>query len=137
VPTVKEEIESRFQSRFEEMAQQIRVEFPNVHAKVSSFLGGLKTENHVHVLSLECLFTEASATEPDLLALCVRSEHVNTHPEMHVDIGWGHPSGYVESDLFDAPMKFSDQTLDIIEAVLPKLYDRLRDVIKRGRPSNV
>jgi hypothetical protein len=105
--------------------------FPTIRTRVFSSVTGV--DNHIHVLGLECLFTDADPDESDLVALCVATEHINTSPEVHVDISWGHPSGLVEADLFKTPTEFSKSTLDAIEAGLPELYETLIAVIDKGR----
>jgi hypothetical protein len=107
-------------------------EFPTIRTHVSSFVSG--SGDDIHVLVLDCLFTQASADEPDEVGISIMTEHINTHPKIHVDISWGHPSGYVEADLFESPTDLSKSTLDAIEAGLPKLYETLTAVIRRGRP---
>src|ERR1700720_4595555 len=89
---VTQTIETRFEASMKTAAEQISREFPNISASVSSFVGGAPP---AHVLAIECLFREASHEEADLLALCITTEQINTRPEIHVDITWGDPSGYV------------------------------------------
>jgi hypothetical protein len=129
VSAISQEIEKRFRSSLEDEAKRIGEEFPSVRATVSSF-----ATKYRHVLGLQCIFLEASKHQPDLVALCITTENINVAPAVHADISWGAPSGYVESELFESPIELSDSVLEVIDANLPRLYETLISVVKKGSP---
>jgi hypothetical protein len=127
---VAQQVQERFEASMKGVADRIANEFPGVRPRVSSFV----TEsgvNPTHVLSLECQFPAARSDQPDLVALCITTEHLNRQPQTNVDISWGDPSGRIEAELFDQPMDFSNGTLRKIEDGLPNLYQILVDVVRK------
>jgi len=132
VAEVAQTIESKFKGTLKGMAEDLASRFPMIRTSVSSFIN---QSGDTHVLSLECLFTEAQASQPDLLALCITTERSDISPTINVDISWGDPSGYVEADLFEEPRRVSSQTFAAIEAGLPSVFAVLDRLIVQGKPS--
>lgn len=131
VAEVAQIIESNFKGTLEGMAEHLASRFPMIRTNVSSFIN---QSGDTHVLSLECLFTEAQASQPDLVALCITTELSDMSPRIRVDISWGDPSGYIEADLFEEPRRASSKTLAAIEAGLPSLFALFDRLIARGKP---
>lgn len=127
--TVAQIIESNFKTTLNGFAEDLASRFPTIRTRVSSFIN---ESGNTHVLSLECLFTEGQASQPDLLALCIMTER--SEPRINVDISWGDPSGYVEAGLFEEPRPVSSETLAAIEAGLPSLFAHLVRLIVQGKP---
>jgi len=129
--SIPQQIERKFRTALETEAKRISEEFPTINASVSSFIG---RSNHRHVLGLQCLLTEASQDEADLVALCIETENLDVDPQIQLDISWGDPSGYVEAELFKTPKEFSNTVAERIETALPSFFELLRSIIKKGRP---
>jgi hypothetical protein len=109
------------------MASQISASFPLVKTFVTSFTNA---DNAWFVLGLECLFTNAPSSEPDLLALCIEIDG-EEDPLIQVDVSWGDPSGHIEAELFESARRISLETLEAVERGLPSLFVILQRSVER------
>jgi len=130
---IPERIERELRPRLEAEAKSISEQFPLVKVSVSSFVGD---SDSWHILGLECLFTKAAADEADEVALCVTTEGLDENPRISVDITWGDPSGYIEAEMFEGFVPFSEDVLAMIKTNLDRFFKTFHRIIKSGKPSN-
>jgi len=134
---VVEELERRFLPALHRMAQEISEKFPGVKASAWSQAVGSLTDYQGHDIGVECLLPSAGPDQPDNIALSISVKHLNTVPYFDAAyVCWGHPSGYVEAELFREPIEVSDKALAEIDAGLQTLYDAFQVAVARGYPSD-
>jgi len=119
---------------FQTLADRLRRENQNFVVNVTSNEGGQRTNNPCHAIAIECLFMDAPANETDHLALVVLVDRLNAHPRLTADVGWGHPSGWVEAEFTAEPVEVSTETLNELYSALPRLYESLEAAIARRKP---
>ena len=130
-----ETLEHELLEPFRGFADRLRREHRNLIVHVTSNDGGQLTNNPCHAIAIECLFTDAPATESDHVALIVLVEHLNTRPRLSADVVWGHPSGRVETEVAPEPIDVSTETLNELYSALPRLYETLESAVARRKPS--
>ena len=132
---VIQELESRFLPTLQRITSEIEIEFPQIRLYVWSTPIGFSTAYQGHSLGIECILPDISPDLPDNLALIISVKHLTTMPQIDaVGVCWGHPTGYVEIELFPDGCIYSNTALDKIERGLPKLLEQLRVALKRGQP---
>jgi len=136
-------LEERFMSEFEGLANRVTSEFVNVRARAYSAPVGSMTEYQGHAFYVDCILTDASEDESDNVALSVHLMHLTTHPRINADVCWGHPSGYIEAELWpdlessrDWPVA-TEETLEHLSAGMSRLFGALIDAIRRRRPGDL
>ena len=133
---VVENLEHKLLTPFNELAERLRAEFPNVWTKVYSQSVGSLTEYQGHQIVIDCLLKDAPDDRPDNVALGVDLRHLTTVPKIDADVCWGHPSGHVEAEFSFDPIEVSDQVLTDLYSDLPRLYEALIAAVRRGKPSD-
>lgn len=129
------DLEQRFLPSLQNMAEEIAQDFSGVTAKVWSHSIGSQTDYQGHSIGIECSFAEANPVYVDNIALSINIRHLTTTPEIDsADVCWGHPSGYIEAELFQAPVVVDEDELGKLEDGLQGLYSALRAAIVRGQP---
>jgi hypothetical protein len=129
-----EEIEERLLPGLRKVAQQITEQFPRVKATVWSSPVGSETEFQGYDIGIDCLLTDAKLDQSDNIALVIGIRHLSTTPLIDADVCWGHPSGWVEAELFPDPLEVTPEILQEVETRLPVLYEGLRRAVIRGHP---
>jgi hypothetical protein len=140
-PLVKK-LEERHLPEFEEIAERIRREIPNVSVRVYSAEVGSLTQYQGHGFYIDCLFLGAfEDSEPDNVGLIVGLGYLTTSPRISADVGWGYPSGYNEASFRDWGGIFpnegiivSDKVLEDLYKDLPRLYEALFEALRRRKP---
>ncbi|MEP6900799.1 MAG: hypothetical protein ABJA66_03555 [Actinomycetota bacterium] len=126
---------------FEEIAEKIRQEIPNVIVTVSSDTIGSQTQFQGYDFWIECLFT-SDYEETDNVALTVGLGHLTTTPRIEAGVIWGYPSGKGEEASFrnwggifpNEGIIVSDEVLEDLYRDLPRLYEALFEALKRRKP---
>lgn len=136
-PLVKK-LEKKLLPEFEEVAEKIRLEIPNVSAKVESHSFGFD-EYLGHSFGISCLLTPICG-EADNVALNVSLSNLVAIQKIHADVCWGHPSGYIEVE-FPIDSKLSvevtDKILEDLYQDLPRLYEALFEALRRRKPRHL
>src|SRR5262249_26648601 len=97
---VVEELEKRLLPGIRKVGEQITEEFPRVKATVWSSPVGSEADCQGHDLGIDCLLTDAGLDQTDNIALIIGVGCLTTTPLIDADVCWGHPSGWVEAELF-------------------------------------
>ena len=145
-----EKLEKRLLPEFEEVAERLRQEIPNVKVSVSSDTVGSETQYQGYGFWLECLlleitvFTESSEELPDNIGLDVSLGYLTTTPRLCADVGWGYPSGSSEANFKDwsgffpnEGMIVTDELLEELYQDLPRLYEALFEDLRRRKPRDL
>lgn len=128
------ELEKLLLPGFKKVAAEITEQFPDVKATVWSGSLGSATDSPGHHLGIDCLLTQADRAQADNLALYVGVYGLRTTPALEAEVCWGHPSGHIEAELFPDPVEITPETLEELEAGLPRLYEALKAAVSRGHP---
>jgi hypothetical protein len=132
---VVHELERRFLPSLYNMAEEISQKFPNVKVDVWSHSVGSKTEYQGHNIGIDCRLSNVNPDQVDNVALIIDVRHLTTAPEIaYAEVCWGHPSGYLEAELLEAPADFDDSLLGILEDGLQELHSALCAALERGHP---
>ena len=138
-PLVKK-LEERLLPEFEEIAEKIRNEIPDVFVKVYSSSSGSLTEFQGRDFLIDCIFTDYYR-ETDNVALGVNLCHITTIPRISADVVWGSPSCYTEGEFYEwygsfteNGLKVSDEVLENLYKDLPRLYEALFTALRRRKP---
>jgi hypothetical protein len=128
---------------FKEITNQINRTIPNVSAKTYGSSSGSLTEYQGYSFFIDCIFTGDIMSETDNVCLTVELCHITTSPRISADVGWGHPSGYIEAEFYEwhgsfteNGLKVSDKVLEDLYKILPQLYEALFEALKRRKPGN-
>lgn len=134
-------LEKRLLPEFEEVANNIRRDIPNITVSVASYSVG-SDEYLGHGYSISCLLTPSWDYDIDLVDLCVNLSHLVEVPKIDAYVCWGHPSGYVEAefpeyvkDSSNNSLVVSDEVLEDLYKDLPRLYEVLFAALRRRKPS--
>jgi hypothetical protein len=136
VHSLVKRLERELLTPFQECAERLRTQFPNVWTRVESQSVGSLTEYQGHQIVIDCLLKDAPDHQPDNVALGVGLQDLTANPIIDADVCWGHPSGHVEAEFSSEPIEVSEQVLIDLYADLPRLYVSLIEAIKRGEPSD-
>jgi hypothetical protein len=90
-----------------------------------------------HSLGISCLLKHANSDLPDEIVLEIVCSNLKSDPAINADVVWGHPSGYVESEVYPESVPVTEESLNAVETALPKLISVLKASIERGMPPNV
>jgi len=132
-PLVKK-LEERLLPEFEEVAEKIRLEIPNVRVDVYSDTVGSLTQYQGYSFWIDCLFT-ADYGEPDNIALDVSLGYLTTSPR--ICAGAGEASFRDWSGSFpNEGIMVSDEVLEDLYKDLPRLYEALFQALKRRKPAD-
>ena len=126
-------LEKRFLPIIKRMAKEISNEFPHVKTNILSFPIGSSTTYQGYTIGIECLLPKNSSNQTDNIALTIETMHLTTFPKVTVDVCWG--DGKLEEELFSGPIEIAEDVFKEIEADLPRMYNRLKESIRRGYPS--
>ena len=145
-----EKLEKRLLPEFEEIAERIRQEIPNIGVTVYSLPCGSLTTWQGHDFHIDCLLmdivvmTDNPDDLPDNIALTVGLGHLTTVPKMFADVVWGYPSGSSEANFRDdgeifpnEGMIVTDELLEDLYADLPRLYEALFEALRRRKPKDM
>jgi len=130
--SVVEILEGELIALFEDLANRVKDQFPNVSARVYSHPVGQATDYQGHSIGVDCLLHDAP--EPDNITLQVCLVHLTTEPKISADVCWGHPSGRVEAEFLSEPVDVSDEVVKNLYSDLPRLSENLVEAVQRGRP---
>lgn len=133
-----EKLEKRLLPEFEEVAEKIRQEIPNVSSKVESHSFGFD-EYLGHSFGIGCLLTPIWY-EPDNVALTISLSNLAAIPKIHADVCWGHPSGSLEAEFpinSGLSIEASDENLVKLYQNLPRLYEALFEALRRRKPRDL
>ena len=132
-------LESRLPCKFEEFANRLTRELPNIGVRAYSCSVGPGSGYNGHSLFVDCIIIDAHK-EPDSVALGVQIAYLTTRPRINADVVWGHPSEYVEATFFEdwqSPEDWpevSDELLEKRYADIPRLMSALSEAIRRRHP---
>lgn len=126
-------LEKRFLPIIKRLAEEISNEFPHVKTNILSFSIGSLTTYQGYTIGIECLLPENSSNQTDNVALTIETMHLTSLPKVTVDMCWG--DGKLEEELFSGPIEITEDVFEEIEAELPRMYNRLKESIRRGYPS--
>lgn len=136
-------LEKRLLPKFEEIAEKIRGEIPNVVVQVYSAEIGLLTQFQGYGFCIDCTLTDVSLDKTDNVCLDVSLGYLTTNPRISAGVGWGHPSGHSEAEFRDWSGIFPDEGIIVTDEILedlykdlPRLYEVLFAALRRRRPSN-
>lgn len=129
------ELETLLMPLLEEMAEGLKQQFPYVKANACSSAAGSRTDYQGHSYCVDCLITNAKPEDPDNVALEVATSYLTTTPRINADICWGHPSGQIEAEVFEASQPLTAHTIEKILVELPRLYLILQAAVARRSPS--
>ena len=129
-----QDIEKRFLPHIERMAEEIPQEFPLVKTNVWSWSVGSSTTFQGHDIGLECFLPEVSPDQTNIVMLIIETMHLTTVPKITaVDVCWN--DGSLEEELFSQPVGITEKVFKKIELGLPRMYNCLKESIRRGYPS--
>ena len=132
---VVQELEMKFLPYLVRMVDEISRDFLNVKANLYSNPVGTRTDYQGHSIGIDCLLLDANPDQVDNIDLGISVRHLNTDPEIErADVCWGHPSGSIEAELFQAPVAYNKGMINRLEERLPELYQALRKALERGQP---
>jgi hypothetical protein len=134
VVSLANELEQRFLPLLEGIAARLRADFPAVRVSVGAHSVGSLTTFQGHLLWVECLLPGVPPHQPDLVSITLGLRHLTTEPLLDVDVGWGHPSGHLETEVFPCPVPVTEAALAEVEAALPQLAEILAAAVRRGHP---
>jgi hypothetical protein len=132
---IVENLEANLLTPFRELAQSLREQHPNLNVNVYSHDAGVPDVNPVHIIAIDCLFTDAPFNQADNIGLVVEISRLNAQPQINADVCWGHPSGYVEAEFSSASVEVSDKVLNELYANMPRLYANLHEAVGRRKPN--
>jgi hypothetical protein len=133
-----EKLEKRLLPKFEEVAERIGREIPNVSAKIESHSFGFN-KYLGHSFGISCLLIPVCG-ETDNVALTVSLSNLVATPKIDAGVGWGHPSGYIEADFpmaSESSIEASEENLDKLYQDLPRLYESLFEALRRRKPHDL
>ena len=130
------ELERRFLPRLEAVATELQAEFPQFQIITWSSPTGSLTAYQGHDLGIDCLLPDAQPDQTYTMCLIIGVMHLTTTPKICDAAASGGPGPpYTKLDLLDAPIPFSLEALERIEAQLPRLVEVLRTALQRWYPA--
>jgi hypothetical protein len=135
-----EEIERGFMPSLEQLASEMRQQFPDFKFNVWRGPVGALTENPGYDLGVECVFPRHVPNVSDNVALIVEFCDLTTKPRFTASVGWGHPSSHLEAELGDwhSTADWPVATPRIVKELrdgLPRLVRAFQLAVSRGAPS--
>jgi hypothetical protein len=129
-------LERRIRPLLEAAANDLRAAFPTARIRTESSSVGSKTSLQGHHVAISCIVADDLPREkPDLVDLVVGIRHLTTEPELEsLYVCWGHPSGHVELELLEEPIRLDEVAWAAAEAAVPRLVNALRTAVARGQP---
>lgn len=135
-----EKLEERLLPEFEEVAERIRQEIPNIGVKVLSLSGG--SGIHLgHHLSINCWLKDDYFNDNDYLDLQVSLERITTTPRINADVCW--VKGSFEAEFYsdwtntDNLREYSNNLFEELCQDLPRLYEALFEALRRRKPCDL
>lgn len=135
-----EKLEKRLLPEFEEVAERIRQEIPNIGVKVLSFSGGSGVYLGYH-FSINCWLKDEYYNDNDYLDLQVSLERITTTPRISADVCW--VKGSIEAEFYsdwtntDDLREYSDELFEELCQDLPQLYEALFEALRRRKPHDL
>jgi hypothetical protein len=130
-----QELQDRLAAPLRVLAAEIAGEFPSVRV-VESF-STLPARSNSCLLGLSCILAATRPSQPDLVDLSISVTDLTTTPRIDsADVCWGHPSGWVELEVFEEPVVLTDEAVGKLREQMPNLAAALRRALRRGRPPN-
>jgi hypothetical protein len=127
-------LEKRILPAMRKMAEEISHEFPRVKTNVLSWSVGSSTAYQGYNIGIECSLPENSSDRTNTVALTIQTMHLTTLPKINaVYVCWS--DGSLEEELFLDPIEITEDVFGEIEVGLPRMYNRLKESIRRGYPS--
>jgi uncharacterized protein DUF6881 len=129
-------LERRIRPLLEAAAKDLRAAFPRARIRTESSSVGSKRSLQGHHVAISCIVADDLPREkPDLVDLIVGIRHLTTKPELEsLYVCWGHPSGHIELELLDEPIRLDEVAWAAMEAAVPRLVNALRTAVARGQP---
>jgi hypothetical protein len=135
-----EKLEKRLLPEFEEVAEKIRQEIPDVDVKVQTYSIG--SDVHLgHCFVISSLLKTDYCDDYDDLALQVWLERITTTPRINADVCWG--KGGYEAEFYsdwtntDDLHVYSNELFEELCQDLPRLYDALFEALRRRKPKDL
>lgn len=125
------ELKNRLDGPLRAIASDVAHEIPGVkaHSYVRHYSGAGGSDFEAVV---SCILTDVD--EPDALDLVIRIEGISATPRIvTADVCWGHPSGFVELELFPEPVELSERSLSDLVNALSSLKAALVAALVRRR----
>ena len=129
------ELERRFLPHLQRIAAKLQTEFPKFQITTWSSPTGSLTEYQGHDLGIDCVLPDAPPDQPYTICLIIGVMHLTTSPEIcDAEVSGGPGTPGTELSLLDAPIPFSLEALEWIEAQLSRLVEVLRTALQRWHP---
>lgn len=135
-----EKLEKRLLPEFEEIAEKIRQEIPNIIVKVNTFSGGSGVYLGHH-FSISCWLQNDYCNDYDCIDLQVSLERLTTTPRICADVCWG--KGRYEVEFYSdwtnthSLREYSDELFEELCHDLPRLYETLFEALRRRKPKDM
>jgi hypothetical protein len=127
-------LENQLRQSWAPVCDELQSIAPTARVSVSSNTWGQATGANGYSIHLCCFWPSRRADEVDDVTLSLSFLHVDSTPSVSMDVCWGHPSGFVEAEMADTWVPFSDEVTARLFEEMPRLSDSLRNAIRRGKP---
>jgi hypothetical protein len=135
---IVEKLEKHILPRLEQIATQLRRDFPHIEITTwSSATGSAVTDNPWHDMGIDCMFPDAPPDEANNVALLIGCMQINCNPRLSdlcVCWGAGARASSISVDLLAFPIPWTSNTIDEIKRALPTLFETLIAALQNPYP---
>lgn len=131
-------IKARFIEYFEQECRKINAEFRHASCNVEThFPPNDEPKYGYFSMHLSCLLHKTEFEGADNLSLHISAYDWDNKFTIDAGIGWGHPSGKIEAEVFEKTVPVNEESLSVIEEELPDLVSKLRQLLLNNSPKNL